>query len=170
MILTSSMWNFNKVLGFRMTASSGIRLAGTNSDSRPKTKRSNEFRFGARRRARLPISNWCFSNKDLATTTRTPPGRRSLAMVASRWTAIGVGESPTGTVSRCLDLTRLLAPLYFCRGFTNSPGTGITGDDFHPADLLPVECQLGMPTYTIVIDARRSPQLNPLNLNVNHRD
>jgi hypothetical protein len=44
-------WNLNKVLGFRMTASLGIRLAGTNSDPRPKTKRSNAFRFGARRRA-----------------------------------------------------------------------------------------------------------------------
>jgi hypothetical protein len=68
-------------------ASLGSRLAGTNSDPRPKTKRSNEFRFGARRRARLLMTNWCFSNKDSATTTRTPPGRRSLAMVASRWTA-----------------------------------------------------------------------------------
>jgi hypothetical protein len=75
------------VLGFRMTASLGIRLAGTNSDPRPKTKRSNEFRFGARRNERLLMSNWCFINKDSATTTRTPPGRTSLAMVASRWTA-----------------------------------------------------------------------------------
>jgi RNA polymerase sigma-70 factor, ECF subfamily len=49
----SASWNLNKVLGFRMTASLGNRLAGTNSDPRPKTKRSNEFRFGARRRARL---------------------------------------------------------------------------------------------------------------------
>ena len=46
-----------------MTASLGIRLAGTNSDPRPKTKRSNEFRFGARRRARLLMSNWCFINQ-----------------------------------------------------------------------------------------------------------
>jgi hypothetical protein len=83
----SASWNFNKVLGFRTTASLGIRLAGTNSDPRPKTKRSNEFRFGARRRARLLMSNWCFINKDAATTTRTPPGRTSFAMVASRWTA-----------------------------------------------------------------------------------
>src|SRR5882672_9509919 len=60
---------------------------GTNSDPRPKTKRSNEFRFGARRRARLLMSNCCFINKDSATTTRTPPRRTSLAMVASRWTA-----------------------------------------------------------------------------------
>jgi hypothetical protein len=35
-------WNFNKVLGFRITASLGIRLVGTNSDPRPKMKRSNE--------------------------------------------------------------------------------------------------------------------------------
>src|SRR5450756_2378582 len=60
---------------------------GTNSDPRPRRKRSNEFRFGARRRARLLMSNWCFSNKDSATTARTPPGRTSLAMVANRWTA-----------------------------------------------------------------------------------
>jgi hypothetical protein len=83
----SAAWNLSKVLGFRMTASFGIRLAGPNSDPRPKTKRSNEFRFGARRRARLLMSNYCFINKDSATKTRTPPGRTSLAMVASRWTA-----------------------------------------------------------------------------------
>jgi hypothetical protein len=64
----SASWNLNKVLGFRMTASLGNRLAGTNSDPRPKTKRSNEFRFGARRRARLSMTSWCFSNKDSATT------------------------------------------------------------------------------------------------------
>jgi hypothetical protein len=37
----SASWNLNKVLGFRMTASLGIRLTGTNSDPTPKTKRSN---------------------------------------------------------------------------------------------------------------------------------
>ena len=47
-----------------MTASLGIRLAGMNSDPRPKTQRSNEFRFGARRRARLLMINWCLSNRD----------------------------------------------------------------------------------------------------------
>jgi hypothetical protein len=76
-----------KVPGFRMTASLGIRLGDTNSDPRPRRKRSNEFRFGARRRARLLMSNWCFSNKDSATTARTPPGQTSFAMVANRWTA-----------------------------------------------------------------------------------
>src|SRR5712691_1318647 len=55
----------------------GIRLGGTNSDPRLKTKRSYEFRFGARRRARLLMSNWCSINKDSATTTRTPPERMS---------------------------------------------------------------------------------------------
>ena len=50
-------------------------------------KRSNEFRLGARRRARPLMSNCCFNNKDSATTARTPPGRMSLAMVASKWTA-----------------------------------------------------------------------------------
>jgi hypothetical protein len=55
-----------------MTASLAIRLAGTNSDQRPKTKRSNELRFGARRRARLLMTNWYFSNTDSATTARTP--------------------------------------------------------------------------------------------------
>jgi hypothetical protein len=53
----SASWNLNKVLGFRMTASLENRLAGTNSDPRPKTKRSNEFKFGARRRARLLMIN-----------------------------------------------------------------------------------------------------------------
>jgi hypothetical protein len=38
--LLSASWNLNKVLGFRMTASLGVRLAGTNSDPKPKTKRS----------------------------------------------------------------------------------------------------------------------------------
>jgi hypothetical protein len=83
----SASWNLNKVLGFRMTASLGSRLGGTNRDPRPRRKRSNEFRFGARSRARLLMSNWCFSTKDSATTARTPPGRTSLAMVANRWTA-----------------------------------------------------------------------------------
>src|SRR5947208_919201 len=83
----SASWNLNRVLGFKMTVSLGIRLDGTNSDPRPRRKRSNEFRFGARRRARRLMSNWCFSNKDSATTARTPPGRTSLAMVANRWTA-----------------------------------------------------------------------------------
>ena len=41
-------------LGFRMTAS---LLPERYSDPTPKTKRSNEFRFGARRRARLLMSN-----------------------------------------------------------------------------------------------------------------
>jgi hypothetical protein len=53
----NASWNFNKVLGFRITASFESRLAGMNSDPRPKTKRSKEFRFGARRRARLPMTN-----------------------------------------------------------------------------------------------------------------
>jgi hypothetical protein len=70
-----------------MTASLGIRLVGTSSDPRPRRRRSSEFRFGARRPARLLMSNCCFSNKDSATTARTPPGRTSLAMVANRWTA-----------------------------------------------------------------------------------
>src|SRR5499425_1903364 len=96
-----------------MTASLGNRLAGMNSDRRPKTKRSNEFRFGARRRPRLLMTNWCFSNKDSATTARTTPGRRSLAMVASKWTA-SMGESSTWTVARCRHLTRLSAPLHLC--------------------------------------------------------
>jgi hypothetical protein len=75
------------VLGFKMTASLGILLAGTNSDLRLRRKRSDEFRFGARRRARLLMSNCCFSTKYSATTARTAPGRTSLAMVANRWTA-----------------------------------------------------------------------------------
>src|SRR5262249_39763823 len=74
----SASWNLNKVLGFRTTASLENRFAGTNSDPRPKMKRSNEFRFGARRRARLLMINWCLSNRDSAMTERTPPGRRSL--------------------------------------------------------------------------------------------
>jgi len=87
MIVFRTPRNLNKVLGFRMTASLGIRLGGTNSVPRPSRRRSNEFRFGARRRARLLMSNWCFSNKDSATTARIPPGRTSLAMVANRCTA-----------------------------------------------------------------------------------
>ena len=83
----SASWNLNKVLGFRMIASLGILLGGTNSDPRPRRRRSDEFRFGARRRARLLMSSWCFSTKDSATTALTPPGRTSLAMVAKRWTA-----------------------------------------------------------------------------------
>src|SRR5713101_8157096 len=105
-----------------MTASLGIRLGGTNSDPRPRRRRSNEFRFGARRRARLLMSNWCFSNKDSATTARTPPGRTSLAMVANRWTA---------SMSRCfMDTDGSTTPVShktaraapFVREFANSPG------------------------------------------------
>jgi hypothetical protein len=70
--LLSASWKLNKVLGFRMTASLGSRLAGTNSDPRPKTKRSNELRFGARRRVRLLITNWCLSNTDYATYSAGP--------------------------------------------------------------------------------------------------
>jgi hypothetical protein len=89
----SASWNLNKVLGFRMTASLGIRLGGTNSNPIPRRRRSDEFRLGARRRARLLMSSWCLSNKDSATTARTPPGRRSLAMVTNRWRA---------SISRCI--------------------------------------------------------------------
>jgi hypothetical protein len=91
--ISCASWNLNKVLGFRMTASLGIRLGGTNSNPIPRRRRSDEFRLGARRRARLLMSCWCSSNKDSATTARTPPGRRSLAMVANRWTA---------SISRCI--------------------------------------------------------------------
>jgi hypothetical protein len=44
-----------------------------------------EFRFGARRRARLLMTNWCFNNKDSAMTARTPPG----AAVWQWWPAGG---------------------------------------------------------------------------------
>src|ERR1700704_5377382 len=106
-----------------MTASLGIGLGGTNSDPRPRRRRSNEFRFGARRRARLLMTNWCFSNKDSATTARTPPGRISLAMVANRWTA---------RISRCIIDTdgSTMSPYHktagadaFVREFRNSPWT-----------------------------------------------
>ena len=63
------------------------RDSNQTASDKPGAVQSNEFRFGARRRARLLMSNWCFSNKDSATTARTPPGRTSLAMVANRWTA-----------------------------------------------------------------------------------
>jgi len=105
-------WNLNKVPGYRITTILGIRLARTNSDPRPKTKRSNEFRFGAHCRALM--TNWCFSNKDSVTTARTPPGRISLAMVASGWTASISSESSTSTVARCPHLTRRAqAPPFF---------------------------------------------------------
>src|SRR5258707_11839441 len=119
----SASWNLNKVLGFRMTASLGIRLGGTNSDPRPRRERSNEFRFGARRRARLLMSNWCFSTKDSATTARTPPGRTSLAMVANRWTARisrCIMDTDGSTMSVCHKTARADP---FVRGFTNSPWT-----------------------------------------------
>jgi hypothetical protein len=71
-------WNLNKVLGLRTTTSKPARR--NEQRSKTKTKRLNEFRFGARRRAQLLMTNWCFSKKDSATTTRAPPGRRSLAI------------------------------------------------------------------------------------------
>src|SRR5262249_57826405 len=110
----NATWNLNKVLGFRTTASLENRFAGTNSDPRPKTNRSNEFRFGARRRARLLMINWCLSNRDWAMTERTPPGRRSLAMVPSKWTPSMSRRiiDIDGNTSR--HLTRLLTLLHFC--------------------------------------------------------
>src|SRR5450759_390681 len=110
----SASWNLNKVLGFRMTASLGMRLGGTNSDPRPSRRRANEFRFGARRRARLLMSNCCFSNKDSATTARTPPGRTSLAMVANRWTANMSRCFMDTDGSTCRYLTRLPGPIRLC--------------------------------------------------------
>src|ERR1700704_5742785 len=97
-----------------MTASLGIGLGGTNSDPRPRRKRSNECRFGARRRARLLMTNWCFSNKDSATTARTPPGAR-----VWRWWPTGGGRESADaswirTVARCRHLTRLRALIRLC--------------------------------------------------------
>ena len=48
---------FQQGSGLQVTASFESRLAGTNSDPRPKTKRSKESRFGARRRPRLLMTN-----------------------------------------------------------------------------------------------------------------
>jgi hypothetical protein len=43
----------------------GILFGLTNSVVRPSTKRSVGVRFGARCRARLLMSNWCFSSSRL---------------------------------------------------------------------------------------------------------
>jgi len=119
----SASWNLNKVRGFRMTASLGIRLGGTNSDPMPRSRGSEEFRFGARRRARLLMSSWCFSNKDSATTARTPPGRTSLAMVANRWTA-SMSRCIIDTDGSTMRVSRKTArAVPFKRGFANSPWT-----------------------------------------------
>ena len=56
-------------------AAAGGGKKGAIPDPRPKDERSNEFKFGARHRARLLMTNWCLSNKDSATTACTPPGR-----------------------------------------------------------------------------------------------
>ena len=68
-------------------AAAGGGKKGAIPDPRPKDERSNEFKFGARHRARLLMTNWCLSNKDSATTAFTPPGRASLAMVDERQAA-----------------------------------------------------------------------------------
>src|ERR1700682_4443925 len=106
-----------------MTASLGSRRGGTNSDPRPRRRRSDEFRFGARRRARLLMSSWCFSNKDSATMARTPPGRMSLAMVANRWMArmSRCIIDTNGSTMRGSHKTARADPSM--RGFANSPWT-----------------------------------------------
>ena len=62
-------WNLNKVLGFRMAASLGIRLGGTNSDPRPRRRRSNEFRFGA---SRLPFRGRVIRLGEVSKAIRSP--------------------------------------------------------------------------------------------------
>jgi hypothetical protein len=49
-----------------------IRLQERTVTQDPKRSDRTNSRFGARRRARPLMSNWCFINKDSATTTRTP--------------------------------------------------------------------------------------------------
>ena len=115
--LLSASWNLN-----RMTASLGSLLAGTNSDPRRKMKRSNEFKFGARLRARRLMTNWCFTNIDSATTARTPPGRMSLAMVAKTWTA-SMCRCIIGRNGSTISAHKPARAAPFLRGITNSPCT-----------------------------------------------
>jgi hypothetical protein len=84
---TKAWWNLNSVAGLMSAPSFAIRRGLTNSVVRPSKKRSIDFRFGARCRERLLMSNWCFSSRDSAATARTPPGRTSFANVISRWMA-----------------------------------------------------------------------------------
>ena len=64
----------NSVAGLMSAPSFAILLGLTDSVVKPSTTRSIGVTFAARCRARLLISNWCFSSSDSAATERTPPG------------------------------------------------------------------------------------------------
>lgn len=51
----------------------------------PNTSRSHEVRFGARRRTRFRISNWCLTASDSAATATRPPDLTSRARVTRKW-------------------------------------------------------------------------------------
>jgi len=52
-------------------------------------------------------SSWCLSNKDSATTARTPPGRRNLAIVPIA-NPIGLAFRRNRAMIRRMDLLRLI--------------------------------------------------------------
>ena len=62
------------------------RLGRTSRAHNPAIIRSDTRRFGARRRERFKISNWCLSRTDSARTDLTPPGRARRIEVARTWT------------------------------------------------------------------------------------
>jgi len=84
---TSARWKFNSVDGLNAIATRWSRFGLIQSEHNPAVRRSRMWRFGARRRERLRINNWCLASTDSATTARTPPGRTSLKAVVIRWTS-----------------------------------------------------------------------------------
>ena len=76
----------NRVDGFTTTADRTSRLGRTSRAHTSAISRSDPRRFGARRRERFKISNWCLSRTDSARTDRTPPGRARRIEVARTWT------------------------------------------------------------------------------------
>ena len=80
----NALRNLKDVADFTIEESFGMRRGLTKRVISPSAKRSTNVRFGARWRERLLTMRCCLSNRDSAATARTPPGRRSFAIVTTR--------------------------------------------------------------------------------------
>lgn len=83
---TSARWKAMMVDGLSTMAERSRRVERIRPAQNPPMTRSIGRRFGVLTRDRLRINSWCLSRSDSATTERAPPGRRSLANMAMRWT------------------------------------------------------------------------------------
>ncbi len=75
----------SRVEGFSIAIILLRRLGETKSAQIPRTSLSHDVRFGARRRERFMISNWCLTDSDSAATAPRLPCLASFARVTSRW-------------------------------------------------------------------------------------